>query len=186
MREALCETRDGEDLVLESVKAKGRVAGRTLDMTIEQRFRNSEAENVEVVYTFPLPWHADLLGLEVELNGETLTGQVKAKAQARSDYEEALSEGNTGILVSVNADRTYTLELGNLLKGESCVISLHYVQILQPQQGSLRLTLPTTIAPRYGDAIRDLSQSNQLIKPSPKLRRAGDFLSGTKPTCIAI
>jgi Ca-activated chloride channel family protein len=142
-------------LVLESVKAKGRVAGRMLDMTIEQRFRNSEAENVEVVYTFPLPWHADLLGLEVELNGETLTGQVKAKAQARSDYEEALSEGNTGILVSVNADRTYTLELGNLLKGESCVIRLHYVQTLQPQQGSLRLTLPTTIAPRYGDAIRD-------------------------------
>lgn len=155
MRDAQCVTRDGEDLVLESVKAKGRVAGRMLDMTIEQRFRNSEAENVEVVYTFPLPWHAVLLGLEVELNGETLTGQVKAKAQARSDYEEALSEGNTGILVSVNADRTYTLELGNLLKGESCVIRLHYVQTLQPQQGSLRLTLPTTIAPRYGDAIRD-------------------------------
>lgn len=155
MRDAQCVTRDGEDLVLESVKAKGRVAGRMLDMTIEQRFRNSEAKNVEVVYTFPLPWHADLLGLEVELNGETLTGQVKAKAQARSDYEEALSEGNTGILVSVNADLTYTLELGNLLKGESCVIRLHYVQTLQPQQGSLRLTLPTTIAPRYGDAIRD-------------------------------
>lgn len=155
MRDAQCVTRDGEDLVLESVKAKGRVAGRMLDMTIEQRFRNSEAENVEVVYTFPLPWHAVLLGLEVELNGETLTGQVKAKAQARSDYEEALSEGNTGILVSVNADRTYTLELGNLLAGEACVVRLHYVQTLQPEQGSLRLTLPTTIAPRYGDAIRD-------------------------------
>ena len=155
MRDAQCVTRDGEDLVLESVKAKGRVAGRMLDMTIEQRFRNSEAENVEVVYTFPLPWHAVLLGLEVELNGETLTGQVKAKAQARSDYEEALSEGNTGIHVSVNVDRTYTLELGNLLAGETCVVRLHYVQTLQPQQGSLRLTLPTTIAPRYGDAIRD-------------------------------
>lgn len=155
MRNAVCATRNGEDLVLEAVKAKGRVAGRMLDMTIEQRFRNSETGNVEVVYTFPLPWHAVLLGLEVELNGETLTGQVKAKAQARSDYEEALCEGNTGILVSVNADRTYTLELGNLLEGETCVVRLHYVQTLQPEQGSLRLTLPTTIAPRYGDAIRD-------------------------------
>ena len=106
MREALCETRDGENLVLEGVKAKGRVAGRMLDMTIEQRFKNPEPTNVEVIYTFPLPWHAVLLGLEVELNGETLTGQVKAKVQARSDYEEALSEGNTGILVTVNADRS--------------------------------------------------------------------------------
>ncbi len=155
MRNAVCATRNGEELVLEAVKAKGRVTGRMLDMTIEQRFRNSEPGNVEVVYTFPLPWHAVLLGLEVELNGETLTGQVKAKAQARSDYEEALCEGNTGILVSVNADRTYTLELGNLLEGETCVVRLQYVQTLQPEQGSLRLTLPTTIAPRYGDAIRD-------------------------------
>ena len=155
MREALCETRDGENLVLEGVKAKGRVAGRMLDMTIEQRFKNPEPTNVEVIYTFPLPWHAVMLGLEVELNGETLTGQVKAKVQARSDYEEALSEGNTGILVTVNADRSYTLELGNLLAGESCVIRLHYVQTLQPEQGSLRVTLPTTIAPRYGDAMRD-------------------------------
>ena len=155
MRNARCETRDGEGLALEGVKAKGRVAGHMLDMTIEQRFKNPEPTNVEVTYTFPLPWHAVLLGLEVELHGETLTGQVKAKVQARSDYEEALSEGNTGILVTVNADRSYTLELGNLLAGESCVIRLHYVQTLQPEQGSLRVTLPTTIAPRYGDAIRD-------------------------------
>ena len=155
MRNAVCVTRNGENLVLEAVKAKGRVVGRMLDMRIEQRFKNPEPTNIEVVYTFPLPWHAVLLGLEVELNGETLTGQVKAKVQARSDYEEALSDGNTAILVSVNADQTYTLELGNLLEGEACVVRLHYVQTLQPEQGSLRLTLPTTIAPRYGDAIRD-------------------------------
>jgi Ca-activated chloride channel homolog len=155
MRAAVFETIDGDALILERVSAKGRVVGRMLDMTVEQHFRNPDPFNIEVVYTFPLPWHAVLLGLEVELNGETLTGQVKVKSQARSDYEEALSEGNTGILVSVNADRSYTLELGNLLARECCVVRLHYVQILQPEQGSLRLTLPTTIAPRYGDPIRD-------------------------------
>lgn len=155
MRAAVFETIDGDALILERVSAKGRVVGRMLDMTVEQHFRNPDPFNIEVVYTFPLPWHAVLLGLEVELNGEILTGQVKAKGQARTDYEEALSEGNTGILVSVNADRSYTLELGNLLARESCVVRLHYVQTLQPEQGSLRLTLPTTIAPRYGDPIRD-------------------------------
>ncbi len=155
MRAAVFETIDGDALILERVSAKGRVVGRMLDMTVEQHFRNPDPFNIEVVYTFPLPWHAVLLGLEVELNGETLTGQVKAKGQARSDYEEALSEGHTGILVSVNADRSYTLELGNLLARESCVVRLHYVQTLQPEQGNLRLTLPTTIAPRYGDPIRD-------------------------------
>ncbi|MDO9252918.1 MAG: VIT domain-containing protein [Hydrogenophaga sp.] len=155
MRTAICETLQGESLALDSVRAQGTVVGRMLEMSLEQKFRNTEPANVEVVYTFPLPWHAVLLGLEVELNGETLHGVVKAKGAARAEYEEALSEGHSGILVTVNPDRSYTLELGNLMAGESCVVRLRYVQVLQPEQGSLRLMLPTTIAPRYGDAVRD-------------------------------
>lgn len=155
MRNATCITTDDEPLLLEGVQAQGRVVGRMLDMTLTQRFRNPQADNVEVVYTFPLPWHAVLLGLEVELNGEVLKGTVKAQSTARVEYEQALSEGDTGILVEVNADRTYTLELGNLMAGESCVIRLQYVQILQPEQGSLRLMLPTTLAPRYGDPVSE-------------------------------
>jgi Ca-activated chloride channel homolog len=147
------QTVDGEDMVLEGVKAQGRVVGRMLDMHLEQRFRNPSQENVEVVYTFPLPWKAVLLGLEVELNGKCLSGVVKARSDARAEYEEAVSEGNTGILLSVNANGTHTLELGNLLAGEVCVVRLHYVQVLQPEQGSLRLMLPTTLAPRYGDPL---------------------------------
>ncbi len=148
-------TTEGQALLLESVKAEGRVVARMLDMRLEQRYRNPLPRNVEVVYTFPLPWHAVLLGMEVEINGETLTAQVQAKATARTEYEQALCEGDTGILLSVNRDRSYTLELGNLMGGESCVVRLHYVQILQPEQGSLRLMLPTTLAPRYGDPVRD-------------------------------
>lgn len=156
MRAASFCTDEGEDLILEGVRARGRVTGRMLDMTLEQRFRNPGDTNVEVVYTFPLPWRAVLLGLEVELNGDTLKGLVKAHRKARADYEEALSEGSSAILVTVNPDRTsYTMELGNLMGGETCVVRLRYVQVLQPEQGSLRLTLPTTIAPRHGDAMRD-------------------------------
>ncbi|HMN92737.1 MAG TPA: VIT domain-containing protein [Hydrogenophaga sp.] len=142
-------------MLLEGVTARGRVVGHMLDMSLEQRFRNPGSSHVEVVYTFPLPWHAVLLGLEVELNGETLVGLVRPKAEARTDYEEALNDGDSAILVSMNHDRSYTLELGNLMAGESCIVRLHYVQTLKPEQGSLRLTLPTTIAPRYGDPQED-------------------------------
>jgi Ca-activated chloride channel homolog len=155
MRSATFQTIDRDPLLLESVKAQGRVVGRMLDMRLEQRFRNPLPHNVEVVYTFPLPWRAVLLGLEVELNGQTLTAEVQAKATARAIYEETLSEGDTALLLEVNHDGSYTLELGNLMASEACVVRLHYVQTLQPEQGSLRLMLPTTLAPRYGDARVD-------------------------------
>lgn len=155
MHSTIIEIYEGEDLVLEGVKANGRVAGRMLDMHLEQRFRNPEPFNVEVLYTFPLPWQAVLLGLEVEFKDKKLVAQVKAKSTAREEYEEALSKGDTGILLTVNRDRTYKLELGNLMAGESCIIRLQYVQVLQPEQGSLRLMLPTTLAPKYGNPIND-------------------------------
>jgi len=126
-----------------------------LKMCLEQRFRNPEDQNVEVTYTFPLPWGAVLMGIEVTLNGKKLNGLVTAKQEAREQYEHAMSEGNTSILLSRNADQSYTLELGNLLAKELCVVVLRYAQLLQPEQGSLRLMLPTTIAPRFGDAVRD-------------------------------
>lgn len=154
-RTAKCTTAQGKPLTFEGMRASGEVHGRMLEMRLEQRFRNPEGQNVEVNYTFPLPWGAVLMGIDVTLNGQKLHGVVTAKQQAREQYEEALSEGNTSILVSRNRDQSYTLELGNLLAGELCTIVLRYAQLLQPEQGSLRLMLPTTIAPRYGDAARD-------------------------------
>lgn len=152
-RNAQCATRDGERLVLKSMSARGRVVGRMLEMTLQQTYFNPEKKNVEVVYTFPLPHGAVLLGIEVILNGETLHGKVSAKATARGKYEVALTEGHTALLLSVQPDGTHTLELGNLLAHETAVVKLTYVQVLKPGQGSLRLTLPTTLAPRYGDAV---------------------------------
>lgn len=153
MRYARCATRDGDELVFKGLKAHGRVVGRMLDMTLEQTYLNPEDKNVEVVYTFPLPQGAVLLGIEVTLNGETLHGKVSAKAAAREKYEEALSEGHTALLLSVQRNGTHTLELGNLLAHETAVVKLTYAQVLKPEQGSLRLTLPTTLAPFYGDAV---------------------------------
>lgn len=46
----------------------------------------------------------------------------------------------------------YTANLGNLQVGESAVIEIQYAQLLRFEQGQVRLTVPTTVAPRYGDA----------------------------------
>lgn len=78
---------------------------------------------------------------------------VSAKQQARATYEKALTEGNSAILLVKNPNDSYTLELGNLLANEACIVVLKYAQVLQPEQGSLRLTVPTTLAPRYGNPV---------------------------------
>lgn len=150
---AECRTQGGNHLNLVGVAAQGVVQGTLLDMTMTQTFRNPEQVNVEVVYTFPLPFGAVLLDIEAVLNGQQLKGVVTAKAAAREAYEVAVSEGNTSILMAKNHDGSYTLELGNLLANEDCTVTLKYAQVLRPEQDSLRLMVPCTIAPRFGDAV---------------------------------
>ena len=110
---------------------------------------------MEVVYTFPLPWGAVLMGVDVQLGDKHLTGAVVEKKQAEARYEEALSEGHAAIMLEKNHDLSYSLNLGNLAAKETCVITLRYAQTLQFEQRGLRLLIPTVIAPRFGDAVLD-------------------------------
>lgn len=152
---ARLETRDGESVSLLGVKLSGDLRGLLFEATVEQRFANPYDHNVEVVYSFPLPWGAVLLGVEVVLGDKRLTGAVVEKTQAEARYEEALSDGNAAIMLEKNHDHSYSLNLGNLAAREHCTITLRYAQTLQFEHHGLRLLIPTVIAPRYGDAQRD-------------------------------
>lgn len=112
-------TKGGEPVLFKGAKINGRLEGLLFEATVEQRFVNSESKNVEVVYTFPLPWGATLLGVDVTLGGVHLSGKVVDKYEAEVGYENALSEGHAAVMLERNNDSSYTLNLGNLAPGES-------------------------------------------------------------------
>lgn len=148
----------GDPMMLQGIKATGDLRGLLLTMSLVQKFINTSNKHAEVVYTFPLPWGAVLLGVDVKLGDQHLSGIVVEKNQAETQYEEALSVGDAAILLQVNMDRSYSLNLGNLAPQEQCCITLRYSQTLRFMQHNgqtaLRLLLPTVIAPHYGESIQ--------------------------------
>lgn len=153
--QATLRSSQGAPLILKDVAITGELRGAMFEAHVRQTFSNPTDTHAEVVYSFPLPWGATLLGVEVQLDQVKLNGTVVAKAQAAEQYEESLSKGDAAIMLERGNDGNYVLHLGNLTPGEQCVIDMHYGQLLQFEQGGLRLAIPTVIAPRYGDAIRD-------------------------------
>ncbi len=153
LRQAELISGGDRDLMLLGVKASGAVKGRLLVMTLEQAYRNTSSKNTEISYTFPLPFGAVLMEVDVTLNGLVLKGEVSPRNIARAKYEEAISKGNSSIMLERNRDGSYTLELGNLIAREECRILVRYAQVLATEHGQVRLMLPTTIAPRYGNPI---------------------------------
>lgn len=86
---ARLETRNGQAVNLLGVRLSGDLRGLMFEACVEQRFCNPSDRNVEVVYRFPLPWGAVLLGVDVVLGDKHLTGAVVEKKQAEARYEEA-------------------------------------------------------------------------------------------------
>lgn len=118
--------------------------------TLEQLWRNDEAVDVEGVYTFPLPSDAAVLEIEVALGDRRLAGTVVARRQAEADYEAAITEGHAAVMLEQAESGLWTLNVGNLKPGETARIRLRYALVHAYSGDTLRVALPTTIAPRYG------------------------------------
>jgi len=149
---------------LQAVHAQGRLDGLLFELTVRQHYRNDTGADLEVVYTLPLAHDAVLLALKVEIGDRRLVGVVTGRSEAEQEYEEAIRDGNTAVMLERAGDGLYTLNLGNLRPGEQAAIEFRTGQFLRFEQNGVRVHVPTTIADRYGmqDAQAGLQPHQQV------------------------
>lgn len=140
---------------LKGVTVQASFVAPLFTVQLEQSYRNDTPSDLEVVYSFPLPPRAVLTALEFQLGDRCLRGSVRAKRAAERDYEKAVQQGDSAVLVEHGTDGVYTASLGNLRAGEHAVIRLQYAQLAPAAGASWRLCIPTVLAPFYGDAEAD-------------------------------
>ena len=119
---------------------------------VTQRYRNREPKPIEVVYTFPLPDRAVLLGFDIKLGDRQLAGRIVEAVSAARQYEEAVGAGDSAVLVQSLGQGLFAASIGNLMPGEEAAITFRYAVENRWDDGRLSWRLPTVIAPRYGDS----------------------------------
>ena len=130
---------------------EGRLDAALLTMEVVQTWRNDGSEDMEAVYTLPLPVDAVVLEVSARIGERRFQGRVVARDEAEAGYEDAVTEGDSAALVRRVAPGLYHLSLGNLRPGEEAEIRYRYADLPRWHQDHLRIALPTTLAPRYGD-----------------------------------
>lgn len=164
--ESILRATDGVAMPLERVSVQGILRDFVAEITVEQHYRNPRPTNIEAVYTFPLPVGAILLDLELDIGDRKLVGQVAEKRAAQERYENALTDGDTAVMIEISGPGLYTLNFGNLMAGEAAVIRYRYALLLAWQGDRMRLVLPTTLAPRYGDPAKAGLAAHQVPETS--------------------
>ena len=69
---ASLKTPHGKEFNLDSIRMTGDMRGQILNMQIVQEFCNSTSSHAEVIYTFPLPWRAVLMHVDVTIGEKKL------------------------------------------------------------------------------------------------------------------
>ncbi len=72
------------------------------------------------------------------------------RRKAENHYEDAVSSGDSAILIEEPSPGLYCVSLGNLAPIEAAELTFEFGQMLEWTLDCIRLRIPTAIAPRYG------------------------------------
>jgi hypothetical protein len=129
---------------------------------LKQVFGNSSKEVIsQARYTFPLYDGVAVSGYTITYGNTTLRGVVQQKEVAKKTYEAAVDRGETSGLLEALPAGIFGVTLGNLPSNTDVHVNIVYCGELKHDAGldGLRFTLPTSIAPRYGDYPGELMRS---------------------------
>ena len=101
-------------VALQSVNVEAEIENLLCQVTVKQSYRNLEKINIEAVYTFPLPLGAVLLDMTIKTQTKELKGVVVEKSEAEDRYEDAITDGDTAIMLEQVEPGLYTMNVGHL------------------------------------------------------------------------
>jgi Ca-activated chloride channel homolog len=169
------KTHSDNSPVLETVKISATMEDLFVEAVVEQEYCNRSTSNIEAVYTFSLPVDSTLLKFEVVQGGSVFSGTVVEKSEAEESYEEAITDGNTAIMLEVSDQGLYTANVGNLMPGEPATVRFTYGQFLRWNGDLVRMMMPTTFAPRYGNPVSAGLSEHQIPDHSFGVERSFSF-----------
>ncbi|KAH6630765.1 von Willebrand factor type A domain-containing protein [Chaetomium sp. MPI-SDFR-AT-0129] len=153
-----------------SLSAHTKIVSSTSRTTLTQNFVNPKSEKLkELRYTFPLYAGVSVVDFVCIINEKrVIRGVVKERAQAKKTYQEAVDRGETaGLLEQLpEASDVFTTTIGNVPENAELKIEITYLGELKQDVGidGIRFTIPTSIAPRFGDYPGELEPSTGIDK----------------------
>lgn len=126
-----------------------RVSGLVARVSVSQEFENTGNEWSEGIYVFPLPDRAAVDRMRLHIGERFIEGEIREKAAARQQYEQAKREGKKASLVEQQRPNLFTTSVANIAPGERVVVEIEYLEDLRYDDGRFSLRFPMTLTPRY-------------------------------------
>jgi Ca-activated chloride channel family protein len=143
-------------LPLMHTDVSGRIDGYLARVNVTQKFVNLTDTTIEALYTFPLPDNSAVDSMTMIIGDRRIKGIIKERGEARAMYEQARREGKTTSLLEQERPNIFTQSVANILKGDTLLVTISYVQELKFKNGKYEFSFPMVVGPRYipGESIK--------------------------------
>lgn len=110
--------------------------------TVEQVFHNPNANDLEAIYSFPVPDKAAVGEFSYWIDGKPVTGEVVEKQRAREIYEQEKQQGREAAIVEKDQYKTFDISVFPVKANQDVRIKLVYLQNTQTDTGIGRYVYP--------------------------------------------
>jgi Ca-activated chloride channel family protein len=142
--------RGTETLPLKSTSATVSIAGVMARVRVRQVYRNTGRKAIEAIYVFPGSTRAAVHGMRMRIGKRVVEAKIKERNQARRIYNRARRRGQRASLLSMKRANVFTMQVANIMPGDTIAVELDYSELLEPEDGTYSFVYPTVVGPRYG------------------------------------
>jgi Ca-activated chloride channel family protein len=154
-----------DQLPLKSTSVDVAVTGVIADVTVTQVYENHGQRPIHARYVFPASTRAAVHGMTMTIGNRRISARIKEREQAQREFNVAKREGKSASLLEESRPNVFTMNVANVLPGDTIAVVLKYTELLAPTDGLYEFVYPTVVGPRYSTKRQsEVSPVDEFVK----------------------
>jgi Ca-activated chloride channel family protein len=138
-------------LPLKDTRVDVTISGVIADVTVRQLYENRGERPLHARYIFPASTRAAVYGMTMTVGDVRIVARIKERETAKREFERAKAEGKSASLLEESRPNVFTMNIANVLPGDTIAVELKYTELLVPTEGAYEFVYPTVVGPRYSE-----------------------------------
>lgn len=140
-----------ERFPLRATSVNASINGMIAEIFVTQTYSNEGEEPINARYVFPASSGVSVHGMTMEIGNQLVSARIREKEEAKQEFEQAKSQGKSASLLEQQRPNVFTMDVANIMPGDTAKIELHYTQMITPKDGVYEFIFPTVVGPRYAE-----------------------------------
>ena len=158
---------------LKGTEVSTNINGTIADTYVVQTYANEGKKPINATYVFPASTKVSVHGMKMEIGDKVITAKIKEREEAKQEFEQAKSEGKSASLLEQQRPNVFTMNVANIMPGDTIRIELHYTELIVPTEGVYQFVFPTVVGPRYASPSQDSNAKTNKWVASPYISDGG-------------